>query len=153
MGRGRTRPIVACAHHYVIGDFDVGVHRIDGSVQGSKTKRETEMLYRRSVIKGLAGLPLARVLADPLITQAVAAGLETVTITTKGGQSVSAALALPANTPAPAIVLIHEWWGLNDQIKAVAAEFTREATWRWPSTSMTARWGRVRTSPRVGARC
>jgi carboxymethylenebutenolidase len=84
------------------------------------------MLYRRSIIKGLAGLPLGRVLADPLITQAVAAGLETVTITTKGGRSVSAALALPAKTPAPAIVLIHEWWGLNDQIKAVAAEFARE---------------------------
>jgi carboxymethylenebutenolidase len=35
---------------------------------------------------------------------------------------VSAALAVPARTPAPAIVLIHEWWGLNDQIKSVAAE-------------------------------
>ncbi len=34
----------------------------------------------------------------------------------------SAALAVPLVTPAPAVVLVHEWWGLNDQIKSVAAE-------------------------------
>ena len=28
--------------------------------------------------------------------------------------------------PAPAVLLIHEWWGLNDQIKSMAAEFARE---------------------------
>ena len=37
-----------------------------------------------------------------------------------------ASLALPADTPAPAVLLIHEWWGLNDQIKAVAGELARQ---------------------------
>jgi len=74
---------------------------------------------------GAAGLPLASVLADPRLARAAAAGLETVSITVPGGASASAALAVPATTPAPAIVLVHEWWGLNDQIKAVAAELAK----------------------------
>jgi carboxymethylenebutenolidase len=84
------------------------------------------MLHRRSLIRGLAGLPLAAVLADPRIARAVAEALETVSITTAGGRGVAAALALPETTPAPALLLIHEWWGLNDQIKSVAAELARE---------------------------
>ena len=83
---------------------------------------------RRSVLKGLAGLPLvgfplAAVLADPRLARAAAAGLETVSITTPGGASVSAALARPAAAPAPALLVVHEWWGLNDQIKSVARAF------------------------------
>ncbi len=80
-------------------------------------------LSRRDVVRGLAvGVPLAAILADPLLVRAAAEGLETVTITTRAKRQVSGALALPAQTPAPAVLLIHEWWGLNDQIKAVAAE-------------------------------
>ena len=41
------------------------------------------------------------------------------------GRKVSGSLALPAKAPAAAVLLIHEWWGLNDQIKSVAAEFAR----------------------------
>jgi len=84
------------------------------------------LIERRSVIKGLATLPLAAVLADPLIARAVAAGLDEITITTVGGKRVSAALALPAATPAPAVLLVHEWWGLNDQVKSVAAALAKE---------------------------
>lgn len=29
-------------------------------------------------------------------------------------------------TPAPAVPLVHEWWGLNDQIKSVAAALARK---------------------------
>lgn len=88
-------------------------------------------LARRQVLTSLAatpfaGLALAAVLADPNLARAAAAGLEEVSLITAGGRRVSAALAVPAKTPAAAIVLIHEWWGLNDQIKAVAAEFARE---------------------------
>ena len=84
-------------------------------------------ISRRSLVKGIAGgVPLATILADPGLARAVAAGLETVSLTTAGGRNVSAALALPAKTPAHAILLIHEWWGLNDQIKAVAAEFAKD---------------------------
>jgi len=79
-------------------------------------------LARRHVVTSLASLPLAAVLADPRLARAAAAGLQEVELTTQGGKSVKAALALPASTPAPTLVLIHEWWGLNDQIKAVAAD-------------------------------
>ena len=84
------------------------------------------MLARRKLMTGLAGLPLAAVLADPRLAALAAEGTEQVSITTKGGQNVSGAIALPATTPAPAVLLIHEWWGLNDQIKSMAAEFAME---------------------------
>lgn len=78
---------------------------------------------RRAFIKGLASLPLATVLAYPELSTAAAASTETISLTTAGGKVVSAALAVPENANAPAVLLIHEWWGLNDQIKSVAAEF------------------------------
>ncbi len=88
-------------------------------------------LARRRVLTGLAAAPLAgfslaAVLADPELARAAAQGLENVSLTTKGGKQVNAALAVPAEAPAPAVLLVHEWWGLNDQIKAVAAELARE---------------------------
>ncbi len=83
-------------------------------------------ISRRTFVKGVAATaPLALVLSDPRLAAAVAAGLETVTLTAADGRKVVGALALPAKTPAPTILLIHEWWGLNDQIKAVAAEFAK----------------------------
>jgi carboxymethylenebutenolidase len=78
-------------------------------------------IARRHILLGLAGLPLAAVLADPRLARAAAATLETVTLSTGGGRTVRAALASPAQTPAPGVMLVHEWWGLNDQIKSVAA--------------------------------
>ena len=77
---------------------------------------------RRSVVLGLAGLPLATVLADRNLARAAAAELATATITTSGGRSVSAAIALPEVTPAGTVLLVHEWWGLNDQIKTMARD-------------------------------
>lgn len=83
-------------------------------------------LARRQVLSGLAGLPLAAILADTRRARAAAAGLTPVSLQISGGRQVSAALAVPESTPAPAVVLIHEWWGLNDRIKTVAAEFASE---------------------------
>ncbi len=77
---------------------------------------------RRLFLKGLVSLPLATVLAYPELSRAAARATETITLTTKAGRSVSAAIAMPDNAQAPAVLLIHEWWGLNDQIKSVAAE-------------------------------
>jgi carboxymethylenebutenolidase len=79
-------------------------------------------IARREVMIGLAGFSLAAILADPWLARAAASSLESVSLTTAGGRAVRAALAVPAKTPAPAVLLVHEWWGLNDQIKAVAAE-------------------------------
>ena len=88
-------------------------------------------LARRQLLTSLAGvplaaIPLATILADARLARAAADQLEAVSLTTAGGRQVSAALALPASTPAPTVLLIHEWWGLNDQIKTMAAEFARE---------------------------
>ncbi len=84
-------------------------------------------ISRRVVVKGLtAGVPLAAILADPVLAAAAAATTTTVNITTAGGRKVMGALALPKKTPAPAVLLIHEWWGLNDQIKTMAVEFSRQ---------------------------
>ena len=85
-----------------------------------------QTLARRQVLTSLAGIPLATILANPQLARAAAAGLEEVSITTEGGRKVTASLALPETTPAPTIVVIHEWWGLNDQIKTVAAEYAKE---------------------------
>ena len=77
--------------------------------------------HRRLFLQGLAYLPLSTVLAFPELSRAAAGSLDTVTINVDGA-AVAAALALPKAEKAPAILLIHEWWGLNDQIKSVAAE-------------------------------
>ncbi len=83
---------------------------------------------RRTVLKGLGALggagSLSTILATPALAEAVAETLETVTLTTQAGQLVTASLATPQDTklPAPAIILFHEWWGLNDNIRTMAAE-------------------------------
>ncbi len=81
---------------------------------------------RRAFLAGLAALPLAAVLADPALAQASADRVETVTIPTSKNRTLSLAVAYPAAAKAPVVILIHEWWGLNDQIRAVAAEFAKE---------------------------
>ena len=78
---------------------------------------------RRRFLAGVAALPLATVLAWPDLARAAADRLTSIEIPTPSGGIAKGVLALPATTPAPAVVLIPEWWGLNDQIKAVAAEF------------------------------
>jgi len=83
-------------------------------------------LDRRRLLQSIAGLPLAAILADPELARAQAAALEDRTLKLSSGRTVGGALAMPAKTPAPVIVLVHEWWGLNDQIKSVAAEFARQ---------------------------
>lgn len=81
---------------------------------------------RRAFLRGLISLPLAAVLADPGLARAAGEGLEHVSLTTPGGGASNAYLARPENDQAPAVLLIHEWWGLNDHIKAVAAEYAKQ---------------------------
>jgi len=81
---------------------------------------------RRDFIKGLISLPVAAVLADPVLAAAAAGRGEMTTLATPGGTAASGYLALPKAENAPAIVLVHEWWGLNDQIKAVANELAEK---------------------------
>jgi carboxymethylenebutenolidase len=81
---------------------------------------------RRLFLAGLVSLPIAAVLADPTLARAAAATLDTITVATSEGRSVSFAVAWPTAEKAPVVILIHEWWGLNDQIRSLAAEFARE---------------------------
>ncbi len=81
---------------------------------------------RRSLVKGIASLPLATVLANKALAEEVAATLDDITITTPSGREVSAALAVPETTPAPGLLVFHEWWGLNDEVKTAAAEYAKE---------------------------
>lgn len=51
---------------------------------------------------------------------------QTISFTRPDGQSVQGYLAEPANAAnAPAIVVIQEWWGLNEQIRGVADRLAR----------------------------
>lgn len=90
------------------------------------TRLEAAKFSRRTLVAGIAGVPLAAVLADPRLTAMAAETTEPVSIKTPDGRDVKAALAVPAATPAPTVLLIHEWWGLNDEIKTMAAEFAKE---------------------------
>ena len=56
------------------------------------------------------------------------AGLATSTVTFPGeGVTLTGFLAQPADPrPRPAVVVIHEWWGLNDHIKDIAQRFAHE---------------------------
>lgn len=53
--------------------------------------------------------------------------MASVTIPLPSGASVSGELVLPpGDTRGPGLVLYHEWWGLNEQMKATAARFAGE---------------------------
>jgi carboxymethylenebutenolidase len=83
-------------------------------------------LRRRDLLKTAAALPLAAILANPALAELAAATTSEQTLKTASGRMVKASLAVPASTPAPALILIHEFWGLNDQIKTMAAEFAKQ---------------------------
>ncbi len=100
---------------------------------------------RRDVIAGIAAAtPLAAILSDPALVRAAAAELQEVSLTTIGGRPATAALASPATKPAPSLLLIHEWWGLNDQIKAVAAECANQG---YTALAVDLYGGRVASNP------
>lgn len=58
---------------------------------------------RRTVLAGLAGVPIAN-LARPAYAQA---GFDTVSLTISDGRNVSGVVAVPANVPSPTLLLIH----------------------------------------------
>ncbi len=95
----------------------------EGGTAETRSERRASSARRRLFLKGMASLPLAVVLADPLLAQAAGQRTEEVSLVLPGGLQARAHLAQPEGEgPFPAVVLIHEWWGLNDSIKAVANE-------------------------------
>ena len=83
--------------------------------------------HRREFIKGMIALPLATVLFYPELAAAQAAQVTRHSLGLAGGGNLPYAYARAKTTAAsaPVVILIHEWWGLNDQILAVAAEFAQ----------------------------
>lgn len=63
---------------------------------------------------------------QPRLAAAVSAGLQEVEAKLADGRMVKAALATPQGQAKGSILLVHEWWGLNDQIKSVASEFANQ---------------------------
>lgn len=59
---------------------------------------------------------------------AVEVETQTVTYATVNGQPVQGYLARPAGSegPLPGIIVIHEWWGLNDNIRSMAEQLAGE---------------------------
>ncbi len=96
-----------------------------GDTPSTKPLPKVSNDQRRAFMKGLAALPLATVLAYPDLAQAAGEGLTDVRVKTPSGATAMGVVAMPAKLPAPTVLLIHEWWGLNDQIKSVAAEFAK----------------------------
>ncbi|MCW8915377.1 MAG: dienelactone hydrolase family protein [Magnetovibrio sp.] len=97
-----------------------------GYTPSNKPLPEVTDDQRRSFIKGVAALPLATVLAYPELAKAAGHNAtEPVSIDMPSGKKAMGYIAMPATLPAPTVLLIHEWWGLNDQIKSVAAEFAK----------------------------
>lgn len=99
---------------------------------------------RRAFLGGLISLPLAAVLAHPVLARAAADKLSKVTVPTASGGTGLGYVAMPATTPAPTVLLIHEWWGLNDQIKSVAAEFANQG---YVALAVDLYGGKVGTKP------
>lgn len=104
---------------------------------------EVDDRRRRAFLQGLGSLPLASVLAFPELARAAAGRLDAVSLDVDG-EAVGAALALPSAERAPAVLLIHEWWGLNDQIRAVAAEL---ANLGYVALAVDLYGGKVATDP------
>jgi carboxymethylenebutenolidase len=77
---------------------------------------------RRGFLRGLASLPLAAASFGPLAARAQPSSLKPVEFETAEGAPVRGALALPDTATAPSVILIHEWWGLNDQVRGVASQ-------------------------------
>ncbi len=99
---------------------------IQPCIPEGKSNLKAEPEARRQFLKGLASLPIAYVLADVQLLHAAAEMGKKLTIDGPGGP-VSGHLAMPESPDnAPVVLLIHEWWGLNDNIKSMANDLAAQ---------------------------
>ena len=81
------------------------------------------MIRRRAI---LIAVLLSLVMCSAALLSAMAANTQTVTYKS-GNETVSGYLASPeGGGKHPAIIVIHEWWGLNDWVKGQAQQFASE---------------------------
>jgi len=78
---------------------------------------------RRTALKAIGGVPLVAAGGQAALA---AAKTSNISLSTSMQNSVGCYLAVPNVMPAPSVLLIHEWWGLNDQIKQTAVRFADE---------------------------
>lgn len=83
------------------------------------------MVSRRTALKAIGGVSVGAVTAKMPFAGAAHMGTE-VSISTWLQDAVKGHLVEPSSTPAPAVLLIHEWWGLNQQIKDITSKFADE---------------------------
>jgi carboxymethylenebutenolidase len=48
---------------------------------------------------------------------------QAITFTTSAGEAVAGALAVPSGGAKGALIVVHEWWGINDDIKGLCERF------------------------------
>ena len=73
-------------------------------------------------MQGLMALPLATIFANVDLAHAKASKGVITTESISAGKDVSAYFAKADNAAAPVVILIHEYWGLNDNIKVMAED-------------------------------
>ncbi len=97
-----------------------------GNEPSSKPKPKLSDIQRRHFMQGAIALPLATILAYPDLAGAAAKTTTPITVPVPSGGEANGVIAMPAKLPAPTVLLVHEWWGLNNQIKSVAAELAKQ---------------------------
>ena len=73
-------------------------------------------------MQGLMALPLATMLADVDLAHTEASKGMMIPESASAGNDISAYFAKADNAAASVVISIHEWWGLNDNIKAMAED-------------------------------
>lgn len=99
-----------------------------GCAGGPEVKADGDSQYTDAMTREHAeDKPVAGAAADAPATAAEVQGAE-VQYATIEGKPISGFLATPAGAPAdaPAIIVIHEWWGLNDNIREMARRLAGE---------------------------
>jgi len=86
----------------------------DASDRSRSLSRRT-LLASAAALTGLAAMPARRAQAQ---VQPVS---ESATLTLPGGKVVGATVYLPPNVPAPAVLLLHDRWGMTDVLRERAA--------------------------------
>ena len=87
--------------------------------QSNKPALEVDPESRRLFLKGVASLPLACILADIELARAAAHDGSTIKRRADLAGDVTGYLAEPDDKIAPTVLLIHEWWGLNDHLSLI----------------------------------
>ena len=77
---------------------------------------------RRLFLAGELTLKLANILANVELAKAQATKGVSINQSTADGRKVSAYFAEADKKDAPVVILIHKWWGLNDNIKTMAED-------------------------------